>query len=90
MISKDELAHLAQLSKIDLSEEEIEKFPMQLERTIEYIDVLEELSSDDSIDLDLQEIKFDQLRDDLTKNTDGEGISKNLTEDGYLKGPKMK
>jgi aspartyl/glutamyl-tRNA(Asn/Gln) amidotransferase C subunit len=90
MISKDELAHLAQLSKIDLSEEEIEKFPMQLERTIEYIDVLKELSSDDSIDLDLQEIKFDQLRDDLTKNTDGERINKNLTEDGYLKGPKMK
>lgn len=90
MISKDELAHLAQLSKIDLSEEEIEKFPMQLERTIEYIDILEELSSDDSIDLDLQEIKFDQLRDDITKNTDGEDISKNLTEDGYLKGPKMK
>ncbi|TLX67380.1 MAG: aspartyl/glutamyl-tRNA amidotransferase subunit C [Thaumarchaeota archaeon] len=90
MISKVDLAHLAQISKIDLSEEEIEKFPMQLERTIEYIDVLEELSSDDSIDLDLQEIKFDQLRDDLIKNADGERISKNLTEDGYLKGPKMK
>ncbi len=90
MISKDELAHLANISKIDLSEEEIEKFPMQLDRTIEYIDVLEELSTDDSVDLDLQEIQFDQLRDDLIKNADEGGISRNLTEGGYLKGPKMK
>jgi aspartyl/glutamyl-tRNA(Asn/Gln) amidotransferase C subunit len=47
MISKDELAYLAKISKIDLSEDEAEKFPKQLERTIEYIDILEQLSSDD-------------------------------------------
>ena len=90
MISKDELAYLAKISKIDLSEDEAEKFPKQLERTIEYIDILEQLSSDDPIILDLQEIKFDELRDDVIKTSGGRSINKNLTEDGFLKGPKMK
>jgi aspartyl/glutamyl-tRNA(Asn/Gln) amidotransferase C subunit len=90
MISKDELAYLAKISKIELSEDEAEKFPKQLEKTIEYIDILEELSSDDPIVLDLQEIKLDELRDDVIKMFGGRRINKNLTEDGFLKGPKMK
>jgi len=90
MISKDELAYLAKISKIDLSEDEAEKFPKQLERTIEYIDILEELSSDDPIVLDLQEIKLDELRDDVIKMSGGRRINKNLTDDGFVKGPKMK
>ena len=90
MISKDELAYLAKISKLDLSEDEAEKFPKQLERTIEYIDILEQLSSDDPIVLDLQEIKFDELRDDVINTSAGRPINKNLTEDGFLKGPKMK
>jgi aspartyl/glutamyl-tRNA(Asn/Gln) amidotransferase C subunit len=89
MISKDELAYLAKISKIELSEDEAEKFPKQLEKTIEYIDILEELS-DDPIVLDLQEIKLDELRDDVIKMSGGRRINKNLTEDGFLKGPKMK
>jgi aspartyl-tRNA(Asn)/glutamyl-tRNA(Gln) amidotransferase subunit C len=89
MISKDELAYLAKISKIELSEDEAEKFPKQLEKTIEYIDILDELS-DDPIVLDLQEIKLDELRDDVIKMSGGRRINKNLTEDGFLKGPKMK
>ena len=90
MISKDELVHLAQISKIDLSEDEAEKFPKQLEKTIQYIDVLEKLSSDDLNILDLHEIEFNDLRDDINEMFDGRAINKNLTEDGYLKGPRMK
>ena len=90
MISKDELEHLAQISKISLSEDEAKKFPEQLDKTIEYIDVLQELASDDSIVLDLQEIKFEELRDDIVRISGRLRISKNLTEDGYLRGPKIK
>jgi aspartyl/glutamyl-tRNA(Asn/Gln) amidotransferase C subunit len=90
MISKDELEYLAQISKINLSEDEAKKFPEQLDKTIEYIDILEELASDDSNVLDLQEMKFDELRDDLVRMSGGLRITKNLTEDGFLRGPKMK
>lgn len=90
MISKDELEYLAQISKINLSEDEAKKFPEQLDKTIEYIDILEELASDDSIVLDLQEMKFDELRDDVVRMSEELRITKNLTEDGFLRGPKMK
>lgn len=90
MISKDELEYLAQISKINLSEDEAKKFPEQLDKTIEYIDILEELASDDSNVLDLQEVNFDELRDDVVIMSGVLRITKNLTEDGFLRGPKMK
>jgi aspartyl/glutamyl-tRNA(Asn/Gln) amidotransferase C subunit len=90
MISKDELEYLAQISKINLSEDEAKKFPEQLDKTIEYIDILEELASDDLNVLDLQEVKFDELRDDVVRMSEELRITKNLTEDGFLRGPKMK
>lgn len=90
MISKDELEYLAKISKINLSEDEAKKFPEQLDKTIEYIDILEELGSDDSNVLDLQEVNFDELRDDVVIMSGGLRINKNLTEDGFLRGPKMK
>lgn len=90
MISKEELEYLAQISKINLNEKESRKFPKQLDKTIEYIDILEELASDDSVILDLQEMKIEELRDDVVRMSDGKQINKNLTEDGFLRGPKMK
>ena len=90
MISIEELKYLAEISKINLTDDEIDKFPTQLNKTIEYIDILEELASDESITLDLHEINFDELRDDVVKKSDGQPIFKNLTEEGFLRGPKMK
>lgn len=90
MISKDEIEYLAKISKINLTEDEAKKFPEQLDKTIEYIDILDELASDNSIVLDLQEINFDELRDDVLKKSEALPITTNLTEEGFLKGPKMK
>jgi aspartyl-tRNA(Asn)/glutamyl-tRNA(Gln) amidotransferase subunit C len=90
MISKDEIEYLAKISKISLTEDEAKKFPEQLDKTIEYIDILDELASDHSIILDLQEIKFDELRDDVVRMSGALPITRNLTEEGFLKGPKMK
>jgi aspartyl/glutamyl-tRNA(Asn/Gln) amidotransferase C subunit len=90
MISIEELKYLAEISKINLTEDEIDKFPSQLNKTIEYIDILENLDSDESIALDLYEINFDELRDDIVRKSDGQPIIKNLTEEGFLRGPKMK
>ena len=90
MISKEEIEYLAKISKIHLTEDEAKKFPEQLDKTIEYIDILEELASDDSVILDLQEMKIEELRDDVARMSEGKQISKNLTEDGFLRGPKMK
>ena len=89
MISKDEIEYLAKISKINLTEDEAKKFPEQLDKTIEYIDILDELASDNSIALDLQEIKYEELREDVFKKSEALPITKNLTEEGLLKGPRM-
>lgn len=83
MISIEELKYLAEISKINLTEDEIDKFPSQLNKTIEYIDILENLDSDESIALDLYEINFDELRNDIVRKSDGQPIIKNLTEEGF-------
>jgi aspartyl/glutamyl-tRNA(Asn/Gln) amidotransferase C subunit len=90
MISKENLEHLAQISRINLTENELEKFPEQLEKTIEYIDILEQLATDDSVVIDLQELEFRELRKDEASMSDEKQLSKNITEDGFLRGPKMK
>jgi aspartyl-tRNA(Asn)/glutamyl-tRNA(Gln) amidotransferase subunit C len=90
MISKENLEHLAQISRINLTENELEKFPKQLEKTIEYIDILEQLATDDSVVIDLQELEFRELRKDEASMSDKKQLSKNITEDGFLRGPKMK
>lgn len=88
MISIEELKYLAEISKINLTEDEIDKFPSQLNKTIEYIDILENLDSDESIALDLYEINFDELRNDIVRKSDGQPIIKNLTEEGFLRDPR--
>lgn len=90
MISKEDLEHLAQISRINLTENELEKFPKQLDKTIEYIDILKELALDDSVNLGLPELRFEELRRDEINLSDDMRLNKNITEDGFLRGPKMK
>ena len=65
MVSKDELRHLGWISRINLSEEEIETFHHQLDDTIKYIDVLETFDSE-NLTLDYLEVDFSNLREDKT------------------------
>jgi aspartyl-tRNA(Asn)/glutamyl-tRNA(Gln) amidotransferase subunit C len=46
-ISKKDVEHIGLLSRIDLSEEEKERFTEQLVRILEYIEKLEELDTSD-------------------------------------------
>lgn len=89
MVSKDELKHLGCISRIDLSEEEIETFNRQIGDTIKYIDVLETLDSE-NLDLESIEIDFSNLREDKAIRFTKDIIPKYaLTQEGYVKGPKM-
>lgn len=45
-LAKEDILHLAKLSKLQLSEKEIEKYLGQLEETVEYVDNLNELSTE--------------------------------------------
>jgi len=49
ILSKKDILHLAKLSKLELSEKEVEKYLHQLEETIEYVNNLNELKTDSVI-----------------------------------------
>jgi aspartyl-tRNA(Asn)/glutamyl-tRNA(Gln) amidotransferase subunit C len=89
LVSKDELRHLGWISRINLSEEEIETFHHQLGDTIKYIDVLETFDSE-NLTLDYLEVDFSNLREDKTIEFTRDLILKSsLAQEGYVKGPKM-
>ncbi len=45
-ISKEEVLHVARLARLELSEDEVEEYTMQLSRILEYINKLKTLPSD--------------------------------------------
>ncbi|MDP6358927.1 MAG: Asp-tRNA(Asn)/Glu-tRNA(Gln) amidotransferase subunit GatC [Planctomycetota bacterium] len=46
-ISKEQVRHVALLSRIEMSDEEVEVFQSQLENILEYMDKLDELDTSD-------------------------------------------
>jgi len=86
LVSKDELRHLGWISRINLSEEEIETFHHQLGDTIKYIDVLETFDSE-NLTPDYLEVDFSNLREDKTIAFTRDLIPKSsLAQKGYVKG----
>ncbi|RDV84024.1 Asp-tRNA(Asn)/Glu-tRNA(Gln) amidotransferase subunit GatC [Ammonifex thiophilus] len=47
MLSRSEVEHVAALARLELSEEEKELFAQQLREIIEYVNILQELPTDD-------------------------------------------
>jgi len=46
-LSKEEIQHIADLARLDLSEAEFEKYGCQLSGVLDYIDQLQEVDTDD-------------------------------------------
>lgn len=89
MVTKDELNYLSWISRLNLTDEELEKFSEQIDETIKYIDVLETFQSESS-SVDLQELDLSDFREDEILEFNGDLIPySNLTPERLVKGPKM-
>jgi aspartyl-tRNA(Asn)/glutamyl-tRNA(Gln) amidotransferase subunit C len=89
MISKDEIKHLGWLSRLELTEKEIDKYSRQIDEIIRYFDKL------DTIPLRKGELSGSiktvaELRNDRVEVFEGDPLrdSKNR-KDGFLKGPRI-
>lgn len=88
-ITKNDLKHMSWISRLELSDEEIEKFRQQIDDTIKYIDVLETFESE-NLNVDLQELDFSNLREDEIFDFSSDLIPQSaLTQERLVKGPKM-
>lgn len=91
MVSVEEVYHTAELAKIEISEEEAEKFRKEFKSILDYFNILDEVEED--VEPTFQVLP---LRNVFREDKPGECLSqdealKNAThkEEGYFKGPRV-
>ena len=86
-VDDEEVRHVASLARIDLDDEEIERFAEQFGDILEYFDALDEVPDVDAEAELTNVMRPDEVREGLTQ----EEALRNApeTEDGYFKGPNV-
>jgi aspartyl-tRNA(Asn)/glutamyl-tRNA(Gln) amidotransferase subunit C len=89
MVSKETITYLCRLSKLEITEEELVKYELQIEEIIKYLDKLDSVALSD-IEPISQERNFYQLREDNARSFESDplGYSKNR-KDSFIKGPRI-
>ena len=89
MVSKETIIYLCRLSKLEITEEELVKYELQIEEIIKYLDKLDSVTLSD-IEPILLERNFYQLREDNAKSFESDPLecSEN-NKDSFIKGPRI-
>lgn len=87
MISREEVDKLAGLAKLDLSEEEHERFSGEIGHILDYID---QIKSAEITEVEKEDANLNLMREDVVTNTPGEFTAEIVrempdSEDGSLK-----
>lgn len=90
MVTIEHVKHLAWLSRLDLTNDEIGKYHTEIEKIIEYLDRLDSISLSE-VEPRHYEKSVSEFRNDIIYDTQTElsKTTKNL-KDGYVKGPRMR
>jgi aspartyl-tRNA(Asn)/glutamyl-tRNA(Gln) amidotransferase subunit C len=89
MISRDEIKHLGWLSRLELTEEEISKYALQIEKIIGYLDKLDSISLSE-IEPIRSKKNIDELRKDRIEPIKGDPLyGSKFRKDGFIKGPRL-
>jgi aspartyl-tRNA(Asn)/glutamyl-tRNA(Gln) amidotransferase subunit C len=82
--------HLAWLSRLDLTNDEIEKYHIEIEKIIRYLDRLDSISLSD-VEPRHNERRVSEFRDDIIYDNQMD-LSKTTkySKEGYVKGPRMR
>ena len=89
--TKNDIKHLAKLSRIELTEKEIGKFVDDIETIISSVETLDNFEKETGTKAntrDLEEVEFNTLREDkVEESLPREDVLSNTpyTEDGYIK-----
>ena len=87
MVSREIITYLCRLSQLELSEEELVKYEIQLEEIIKYLDKLDGATFSDVGPI-LLEKNFNQLREDNVKSFEFDALGNIQNRKGsFVKGP---
>ena len=87
-VTKDQVSHLGWLSRIELSDEEIERNTGQIEQIIKYLDKLDSITLDETEAISVKK-DFSELREDTPEAFGADPLGTAHRKDGYVKGPRM-
>lgn len=92
MIGKEDVKHVAKLARLELTEEEIEKYSKQLDEIIKYVEQMNEVDTTGVEPMPHpipvynvmreDEVKYEQTKEELMSNAPFE-------EDGFFRVPKI-
>jgi aspartyl-tRNA(Asn)/glutamyl-tRNA(Gln) amidotransferase subunit C len=89
MVSKEEIRHLALLSKLELTDQELGQYQSQIEDIIRYLDILDSLSLNE-IEPTYSTKKFCELRQDRFEAFQGDALKNaKYRKDDFIKGPRL-
>ena len=90
MVTIEHVKHLAWLSRLDLTNDEIEKYHTEIEKIIGYLDRLDSISLSD-VEPRHPERRVSEFRDDIIYDNQMD-LSKTTkySKEGYVKGPRMR
>ncbi len=86
-VSPEEVRHVAELARVDLGDDEVDRFTRQFADILEYFETLDEVPEVDREAPLANVMRPDEERESL----DSEAALRNAseTEDGYFKGPNV-
>jgi aspartyl-tRNA(Asn)/glutamyl-tRNA(Gln) amidotransferase subunit C len=90
LVTIEHVKHLAWVSRLDLTNDEIEKYHIEIEKIIRYLDRLDSISLSD-VEPRHYERRVSEFRDDIIydNQTDLSKTTK-CSKEGYVKGPRMR
>ena len=88
MVTKEEVKHLGWLARIELSDSELERYTLQIEGIIKYLDKLDTISLD-QVEPIVVKKKFADLRPDDPADFGTDALGTKYRKDGFVKGPRM-
>ena len=88
MISKDQVRELAWLSRIELTDSELDSYAPQIEKIISYLNELEDVPVV-SAEVSSAKKHVAELRKDNAEQYDGDPLGTKYRKDGFVKGPRM-
>ena len=89
-VTKEQVKHLGWLSRIEMSDEELERNTEHIEEIIWYLDKLDSIALGEAEPI-LAVVKkdFSELRDDTPCEFGSDPLGTSHRKDGYVKGPRM-
>lgn len=86
-VTAEEVRNVADLARVDLSDEEVERFTEQFEEVLADFEALDEVPEVESESELVNVMRADEIEDGLTQEEALQNASE--TEDGFFKGPRV-